>query len=221
MTARRIVVVGIIGSLGILGVRFYLQPSSARFGALTGGRDAGPVESRADAASPEIPLRTGERAGDVSLVDQSGEPFQFSDLRGEPVVLSFIYTHCDVSSMCPATTLRFSRLRELAVERGIDSAQFLLVSFDPKRDSPERLREYSAERAMEPAALRLATGLAADIAPFARRFNTYFREGPDGRYEHNIVVSILDREGALQAQFPGTAWEPAELLAVLEALVPE
>lgn len=73
------------------------------------------------------------------VVNQNGEEVTFpDDYNGKYVVMGFIYTNCP--DICPLVTQNMIKVQK---ELGSpDDVQFLGVTFDPKRDTPERLKEY-------------------------------------------------------------------------------
>jgi protein SCO1 len=75
------------------------------------------------------------------LTDQAGKPFTLERLRGHWTFLAIGYTSCP--DVCP-TTLATFRALSLAVNApgARPGAQFLFVSVDPERDTPERLARY-------------------------------------------------------------------------------
>jgi protein SCO1/2 len=209
MKARWILAFGAAASVAILGARVWLHQSTA---------PAAPAAGHVAEALPGQPrsLQIGDTAPDARLVDQEGREFHLADFRGETLVLAFIYTHCNVTSMCPTTTNKMVRAQGLVRERGIPDVTFLLVSFDTERDLPERLRTYAATH--DTGDVLLATGTPEEIEPLARAFNTYYRSDIPGVFEHNVVISVIDRAGRLRDDLFGTAWAPEELAAVIESL---
>lgn len=83
-----------------------------------------------DPAAPAPPL---------NLTTQHGEPFALSDLEGNVTLIYFGYTTCP--DYCPTTISNFTVVKELLGEDA-DRVKFVLVTFDPERDTPERLRQY-------------------------------------------------------------------------------
>ncbi len=73
------------------------------------------------------------------VVNQNAEPVTFpDDYKGKYVIMGFIYTHCP--DICPLVTQNMIKVqKELGTP---DDVQFLGVTFDPKRDTPEVLKEY-------------------------------------------------------------------------------
>lgn len=76
---------------------------------------------------------------DFTLVNQKGEETRLSDLQGKLIVLSFGYTHCP--DVCPITLAQFGRVRNLLGEDA-EQVQFVFISVDGTRDTPERLAQY-------------------------------------------------------------------------------
>ncbi len=72
----------------------------------------------------------------------AGQPLALSSLRGEVVVLAFLYTHCP--DTCPLTAEHF---REVQKALGKDAArvQFVAVSVDPEHDTPDAVRAFTAD----------------------------------------------------------------------------
>jgi protein SCO1/2 len=144
----------------------------------------------------------------VELVDDNGAPFRTADFAGRWSFLYFGYTYCP--DVCPLTLVELANLRRtLAAERVDARAEYYLVSVDPKRDTPARLREYVAYFDAE---LRALTGAPSDLAALARATETLFDvpEGADGEHylvSHSSNVVLLDPRGRLHAVFtpPQTA----------------
>lgn len=75
----------------------------------------------------------------INAVDQNGDPVAFADFKDKTIFVYFGYTNCP--DACPAT---FSEWREVQAELGddADNVVFMMVTVDPERDTPERLKEW-------------------------------------------------------------------------------
>ena len=73
------------------------------------------------------------------LVNQDSVNVNFPiDFRGQYVVMGFVYTNCP--DICPLITQNLIKIqKDLGYPANV---QFLGVSFDPKRDTPEVLHRY-------------------------------------------------------------------------------
>ena len=78
-------------------------------------------------------------APDFALIDENGQPFKLSDLRGKWILLAYGYTHCP--DVCPLT---LSRLRDVkkTVDPNGDHVQVVFVTIDPERDTPDIMQKY-------------------------------------------------------------------------------
>ncbi len=73
------------------------------------------------------------------VLNQNGETVVFpDDYKGKYLVMGFIYTNCP--DICPLVTQNLIKVQK---ELGNpDDVQFLGLTFDPKRDTPEKLKDY-------------------------------------------------------------------------------
>lgn len=94
-------------------------------------------------------------ASDFALTDHNGQPFRLSEQTGQVVLLSFGYTHCP--DVCLATLAQMKQIRA-QLGRDVDRVQFLFITVDPERDTPEQLRYYLS--AFDPAILGLTSAVA-------------------------------------------------------------
>lgn len=63
----------------------------------------------------------------------------------KPLALTFVYTNCQ--TVCPLLTQALVAAQRSAAEGGwSDAVAFAEISFDPARDTPDRLRTYARER---------------------------------------------------------------------------
>ena len=78
-------------------------------------------------------------AGRSSCVDQNGKPVTDQDLKGQPFLVFFGFTHCP--DVCPTTLFEVSEIfRALGPDAERVSALFITV--DPERDTPAVLKDY-------------------------------------------------------------------------------
>jgi protein SCO1/2 len=76
---------------------------------------------------------------DFTLTSQTGQPLSLSELRGQPVLLFFGYTHCPEE--CPLTLADFTRVKRELGAQG-NEVQFVFVSVDGERDTPSVMAEF-------------------------------------------------------------------------------
>lgn len=131
--------------------------------------------------------------GPIRLVDTAGSPVTEADFAEGPSVVYFGFTHCP--SVCPTTMYD---LADALREPGGHDIQPVLVTLDPERDTPERMRAYAATEGF-PAGLQALTGSPAQIQEAAAAFRVNYgrSEGQleDGGYniDHTSFIYVMDQ----------------------------
>lgn len=132
---------------------------------------------------------------ELTLQDGSRAPLQ--RLRGHPVLVTMFYASCD--GVCPllAFTLRRMEAALPAAER--DGLQVLMVSFDPKRDTPEALRTFGKLHQIDRSSWLLARADESDVRNLAAVLGIRYRELTGGVFSHSAVITLLDADGVIRA----------------------
>lgn len=171
--------VSTIALLAIAGFVIFSDPSpDADAPAVTGGF-AGSIRPVAPPA-------------DFTLADQDGRTVRVADLRGRPVVVTFMYTTC--RDDCPTMT---QQLRGALDDLGRD-VPVLAVSVDPANDTPARARRFLARQQMT-GRMTFLLGSEAQLQRVWRAFG--IQPQLDGR-EHSASVVLLDGRGVARVSFP-------------------
>ena len=159
-------------------------------------------------------LNLGDTVPDTPFVDQTGKPFRFSQLRGNDVVLAFIYTRCADARMCPLISGKFARLQELAGTRHLHLVE---VTLDPAFDRPPVLARYGQAFRADPKRWSLVVGDAEPTLNFAAQFGITAFPDPDSGIIHAENTVIVDRRGRITSMNHEADWLPAGILADIDA----
>ena len=129
------------------------------------------------------------------LVDQNGKPFTKQFFNGKWTLVFFGFTYCP--DICPTTLGILSKFyNELHKTGDADQLQRVLVSVDPARDTPDKLREYTAY--FNPA-FSGVTGEFMELVKFAGDLNAGFTKVPieGGSYlvEHSGNITVINPRG--------------------------
>jgi len=151
-----------------------------------------------------IDVTGAQLGGELRLTDHNGKPRTMADFRGKVVAITFGYTQCP--DVCPTTLSDWNKAMKLL---GPDAGrvQMLFVTVDPKRDTPELLRQYVP--AFNPNFLGLY-GSEAATRKVEEDFKVYAQEKPTapGQYimEHDARTYVFDGNGKVRlVEAPGTA----------------
>jgi protein SCO1/2 len=159
----------------------------------------------------------GTRTADLTLVDAAGGPLRLGDLRGRPVVVSFIFTNCYV--VCSGLTLHLRDVVRIARETlGDGSFAVLTVGFDSEHDTPARMRAYARDRGITDADWHFVGGDTITVRRLTDALGFTWAPSPRG-FDHVTQVTLLDGEGVVAEQLYGEAFEPPELVEPLKRLV--
>lgn len=163
----------------------------------TDGDDSGPTAT----PLPGTVLDPPKPLGDFTLTGHTGDPFQFSSLRGNVAVLYFGYASCP--DVCPTTLADYRRVKAILGEDA-QQVRFLFISVDPLRDTPERLASYIT--AFDPDFLA-ATGDDATLRTIARDYGVFYQRVDyenDKNYlvDHTASTFIVGPAGDLRAVTP-------------------
>jgi cytochrome oxidase Cu insertion factor (SCO1/SenC/PrrC family) len=144
-----------LGSAALLIVAANRVPAGGAGTGTSGGPTFGPSSSASGATGD--PLAADPALADLSipafsLTDQNGQPVTNEVFTGKLTVVDFLFTNCPL--VCPTLAGQMSAVAEKVRDERV---QFLSVSVDPERDTPERLREFAANFGADPR-WRLARG---------------------------------------------------------------
>ncbi len=159
-------------------------------------------------------IQSTQPAPSIELDGPDGSTVRLSDYEGKVVVLYFGYTFCP--DVCPTTLAKLNQALGMMGDKAKD-VQVIMVSVDPKRDTPEVLKEYMAH--FNPTFIGV-TGDPDTIDRIATIYGVYYEveEGSAATgylVNHTATLMIVDRDGYLKLVLPfeGTAEEVADDLS--------
>ena len=139
---------------------------------------------------------------EFALVDESGVAQGRALFEGEWHLLFFGFTNCP--DICPTTLATLtSATKELRQRNAGPVPRIVLVSVDPRTDTPERLGEYIAYFGE---GTRGLTGSEDALRELTEPLGVYFREVPlDDGYtvDHSAAVLLINPDGEFHALFSG------------------
>lgn len=180
------------GRLGLLGLGIVIGLATVLAGWAFFGS---PYQYQGSLFDPALP------APDFELSDQNGKPYQLSDQQGKVVLLFFGYTTCP--DVCPVTLAEFRRVKQALGEQAGD-VQFVLVTVDPERDTPEKLGTYVEQ--FDPAFTGL-TGSPEALRGVYRDYGVYVEKVDSDSsvgylVDHTARVYAVDKQGNLRLTYP-------------------
>ena len=160
-----------------------------------------------------------------TLLGTSGQPERLLQLAsGELAIVSFVYLSC--AEACPLATAMLHRLDgELAKSPDLSSRVVLVtVSFDPPRDTPEKMRGLRAAIAPRGRWRFLTAKNEQALRPVLADFGQDAVRIPDGAdasdsLRHVLKVFVVDASGAIRQIYSTDFLDPRLVLADLRTLL--
>jgi protein SCO1 len=138
-------------------------------GTVAWGHDHSHHSPSARAATPQ---GKAVKLSDTVLTDQDGRQVRLlSDVVADKVVVvSFLFTSCTDS--CPIVSHSLSQLQDKLGDMLDSQVRLVSLTVDPARDTPAKLKSYSAQHGARPGWLWL-TGSPANVTEALKGFGTY------------------------------------------------
>jgi protein SCO1/2 len=167
----------------------------------------------------------GREIPDFTLTNQDGKRFSLKDYRGKAVAITFIYAQCPLPDFCILMSKHFSDLaNELNDSDLKDKIRLLSISFDPARDTPEKLKQYGRGYLGNPAkpdftVWQLAVGSDKEVRAIADFFGLRYEVDQSDKtlINHSLITAVVSPEGKVTKIFPGNRWTANDLLRELQA----
>jgi protein SCO1 len=140
-------------------------------------------------------------APDFTLTDQDGERISMRDFRGQPVIVTFLYTTCEDTCPLQAQTIR-GALDELG-----EDVPAIAVAVDPPRDTPERARAFLSEQR----ALGRLDFVLGTRAQLKRVWDGFYVRPQSVTQEHNARFTLVDERGFQRVGYPGFEATPERI----------
>lgn len=138
-----------------------------------------------------------------------GASAELSSLRGSPVLLLLFYGTCDAA--CPVLIHDLERVDALLAPEARKAVRFALVSFDPERDTPEKLAALARSKGWD-ARWRLLHGDSEQVRELAAAVGVRYRPSGGGQFSHTLRIVLLGRDGAPLEHWDGLT-RPVEPIA--------
>jgi protein SCO1/2 len=172
-----------------------------------------------------LPAAAADLPGDsvyrlpVTLVDQDGRTSALAQRRGTPQLVSMFYTSCQY--VCPLIIETMKRTQQALLPAERAHVRVLLVSFDPERDTPQRLRQVYAERKLDKASWTLARTDAGNVRALAAVLDIQYRALANREINHSSALVLLDSEGRIAARTDKIGELDPEFVAKVQAALRE
>ena len=137
----------------------------------------------------------------LAFQSDAGAPVALDHWKGERVVLTMVFTSCQAT--CPLTMGKLDAIQKQFDAEKI-TAHFVIVSFDPARDTPERLAEYRRTTKHTNPNWTFLVGSEEDTRMLAMLLGIKYSRNPvSGDIMHDNKIVLLNGAGEVTKQLLG------------------
>jgi len=196
---------------------------AACFGILasTGSATAHEAPPARDLAVSETPrLAVIREAPDFALADTAGRTVQLSALRGQVVLIAFIYTTC--ADACPLLTQRMVLARTRLRAAGLEGKTvFLSITVDPDHDTAEALHTYAGRFRAASDRWRFLTGEPLRVRAVLSAYGEWTKRAPGGSIDHPARLYLFDGQGRVREIYSLAFFNDRQAYLDIRALLAE
>ncbi len=177
------------------------------------------VAGTALAAPAQLPLpKDSVYQLPLQLTDQQGNAWDWRSKRGKPQVVAMFYTSCQFT--CPLIVDSGKAIEHALTPPDKGKVGILLISMDPKRDTPAVLMNVFNKRGLDGARWSLASPKPAGVRGVAGVLGVRYRQLASGDFNHTSALILLDRDGRIvtRTEKIGSVVDPEFLAAVRHSL---
>jgi protein SCO1/2 len=128
------------------------------------------------------------------------------------------FTRCEYA--CPILVNELKQLEKALPDGVRDQVDFLLVSFDSERDTPEDLAAYRRTQQLSPDHWTLLRGASDDVRELAALLGINSQKDARRQFAHSNTVTVLNAEGEIVRQFTGLKLPQEDVLSLLRQQTP-
>jgi protein SCO1/2 len=168
-----------------------------------------------------------------TLTDQTGHQVSAAALRGQALVVSFIFTTCH--DVCPLITAQLARAQARVRSDGLTArVRFVSITVDPAVDTPPVLARYASRYGIDQATWHFLTGPPDEVARVVRELGvvtaapsagaTATSAGPAaakaaGRVGHTSLVLFVDPQGRVAERFTSLDLDVETVLGKIRRII--
>jgi protein SCO1/2 len=146
---------------------------------------------------------------DSTWTTQDKAHIKLVTFRGEPVVTAMFFGSCRTA--CPTIIADMKRIEKAAGPKATEKTKYVLITFDPKVDTPDALKELETKFHLDSDRWVFLHGDEGSIREVASVLNVQYREVSEGQFSHTNLITLLDPNGVVTTKIEGLK-QPVEPL---------
>jgi protein SCO1/2 len=170
-----------------------------------------PDRPSAKAALPLAPNSLYQLPG--SWQTASGRSMKLEQLSGKIQVVAMIFTHCGYA--CPRLVDNMQAIETNLDPSLRDKVGFVLISFDPARDSSAQLAAFARQKQLS-SSWTLMRGSEEQVRELAILLGLQYNSLPGGNFDHSNAITLLDENGRVMRRLDGLTPQTSAAIGFIE-----
>jgi protein SCO1 len=164
----------------------------------------------------------GDQVPNFKFLNQSDRPIHLDQFKGKVVLMTFIYTRCQLADFCPRMSHNFADVdKALAADPAVYKQTHLLsISFDPTYDTPKVLRSYGGAYTGNFTNEKFthwdfAAPSEKDLPAITQFFDVGVTPGDSKSLTHSLSTVLIGKDGKIIEWYPNNEWKPEDVVATI------
>ncbi|QGQ94841.1 SCO family protein [Paenibacillus psychroresistens] len=163
-------------------------------------------------------------AVDFQMSALDGEQVSLQTTSGKARLIYFFYTSCP--DVCYPTTQYMSKVQDILAEQGDfpSKAALISITFDPKRDTVERLQSFASQYHPDLTGWKFLRGDEAATKDLALAYRAQVVKDNKGNFvTHTNTIALIDKKGIVRKYYNASDLEltPKIIAAEMTQLINE
>ena len=187
-----------------------------------GGAMAGGTDQSSHATHGELPARALTTMASLYQVTSTWttateQRIRLGELHGKVQVLAMFYASCEYA--CPLIVSLMQQMEAALPPELHSHIGFVLITFDPERDTPSALRAYSEKLHLYPQLWSLLHGPPDDVLELVDMLGVKYKKDQKGGFAHANLITVLNKEGEIVHHHVGLHHPLDDTLAAIKKAV--
>lgn len=152
-----------------------------------------------------------------TFLDQNGRRVSLDDFKGNPLLISLVYTSC--YHTCSVITRALASVVKKARDAfGNERFTVVTIGFDPPFDTPKAMSYFARQQGVSEKNWHFLSGDVATLQRLITNIGFSYLPSPKG-FDHVVQTTVVDAKGVVYRQVYGEIIQTPQLLEPLKELI--
>ncbi len=148
--------------------------------------------------------------------NDAGQRFKLASLAGRPQLMVMFFAKCQYA--CPLLVYQLQQIQTALPANLRSNIGYVLVSFDPERDTAAALHDYRQQHGLDSEHWTLLRGSPDAVQDLAAVLGLQFKKDAHGQFLHSNLITLLNSAGEIVYQKTGLNLETEPMVQRVKEL---